>query len=101
VHRQGVKEVLMIGTIVAIAVGIGVLFSHWKARQYTRSRLRFVEVVQSPLAPIIAGIGTAIVLAPVVWLLPFVGAPTALLFGVGVGTGVMLGAKDVKRLPSG
>ena len=50
----------MIGTIVAIAVGIGVLFGHWKARQYTRNRLRFVEVVQNPLAPLIAGVATAL-----------------------------------------
>jgi hypothetical protein len=90
----------MIGTIVAIAVGIGVLFSHWKARQYTRNRLRFVEAVQNPIAPVIAGVATAIIAAPVVWLLPFVGTFTALLLGVGVGTGVLMGAKDVKRLPS-
>jgi hypothetical protein len=89
----------MIGLIVSIAVGVGAIWAHWKSRQYTRNRLRYVDVVQNPLVPLGAGAGTAIILLPVVALLPFVGPATALLFGVGVGTGVMLGAKDVKRLP--
>ena len=90
----------MVGTIVLIATGVGVLWSHWKARQYTRTRLRYVDAVHSPLMPLAAGIGTAIIAAPVVWLLPIVGTWTAVAFGVGVGTGVLFGSKDVKRLPS-
>jgi len=89
----------MIGTIVLIATGVGVLWSHWKVRQYTRTRLRYVDAVHSPILPLAAGVGAAIVAAPIVWLLPIVGTWTAVLFGVGVGTGVLFGAKDVKRLP--
>ncbi len=89
----------MIGTIVLIATAIGIGWSHWKARQYTRARLRYVEAVHNPIAPIIAGVGAAIIAAPVAWLLPLVPTAAALFFGVGVGTGVLFGSKDVKRLP--
>jgi hypothetical protein len=42
------------------------------------------------------------VAAPVVWLLPIVGAPAAVIFGVGVGWGVRHGSQDArKRLPGG
>src|SRR5581483_376082 len=98
---MGLKEAQMITTLVMAASGIGVLLSHWKARKYTRNRLRYVDVVQNPITPIAAGVGAAIVAAPVVWLLPIVGAGTALAFGAGIGAGVFLGAKDVKRLPPG
>jgi hypothetical protein len=91
----------MIPFLIFSAVGAGILAVHVKVRQYTRNRLRFVDIVQTPLAPIVAGIAAAIVAAPVVWLLPIVGAATALGFGIGVGTGVLMGAKDVKRLPGG
>ena len=89
----------MIPLIILIAAGAGILIAHVKARQYTRSRLRFVEAVQTPVAPVIAGLAAATIAAPLVWLLPVVGAGTAVLFGVGIGTGVAMGAKDVKRLP--
>jgi hypothetical protein len=89
----------MIGTIILIATGVGILFSHWKVRQYTRSRLRYVDAAHNPLAPLVAGIGATVVALPLA-LLPFIGVGTAVLFGVGVGTGVLFGSKDVKRLPS-
>ena len=89
----------MIGTIILIATGVGILFSHWKMRQYTRSRLRYVDVAHNPLAPLVAGVGATLIALPVVALLPFVGAGSAVLFGVGIGTGVLFGSKDVKRLP--
>jgi len=91
----------MIPFLIFAAAGAGILTAHVKVRQYTRNRLRFVDIVQTPIAPIIAGIGAALIAAPVVWLLPIVGAGTAIGFGIGVGTGVLMGAKDVKRLPGG
>jgi len=89
----------MLELIVFASAGVVVVASHFKIRQYTRTKLRFVDVVQNPVAPVIAGAAAAVVAAPVVWLLPFVGAGTAILFGIGIGSGVALGAKDVKRLP--
>ncbi len=68
-----------------------------KTRQYVRRRLRFVDEVQSPGAALVAAAGAALLAAPVVWLLPLVGAPTALLFGAGVGLGVFHGGRDIRR----
>jgi len=68
-----------------------------QSRIFVRSKLRFVDAAQSPVAPVVAGIGAAIVAAPVVALLPLVGAGTAILFGLGVGTGVAAGARDIRR----
>jgi hypothetical protein len=73
-----------------------------ESRQYVRRRLQFVDAVQSPAAPFVAG-GLALALAaPVVWIVPFVGFGSALMFGAAVGFGVARGARDVrKRLPHG
>jgi hypothetical protein len=62
-----------------------------------RQRLRFVEAVKKPVAPVLAGAAAALVAAPVVALLPIVGAGTAVAFGVGIGAGVAGGAGDIKR----
>lgn len=73
-----------------------------ETRRYVQRRLQFVDAVQSPAAPFIAG-GLALALAaPVVWIVPFVGLGSALMFGAAVGFGVARGARDVrKRLPHG
>jgi hypothetical protein len=78
-------------TAAATAVGF------FQSRLFVRTKLRFVDAVQTTKAPIIAGVGAAIVAAPVVALLPLVGAGTAILFGFGVGTGVAAGARDIRR----
>jgi hypothetical protein len=64
-----------------------------------RRKLRFVDAVQKPVAPVVAGGTAALLAAPVVWLLPIIGAGTAVIFGLGIGAGVHHGARDVKRLP--
>jgi len=88
------------GTIIWIAVtGTASIWGYVQARRFMRKRLRFVDAAQKPMAPVVAGVAAAAVAAPVVWLLPVVGAGTALLFGAGVGIGTSQGQKDVKRLP--
>ena len=82
-----------------LAIGAVAIVSYFQARGWVRRRLRFVDAVQNPLAPIIAGTVAAVIAGPVVWLLPFVGTGTALLFGGGVGLGVLHGARDIRRLP--
>lgn len=67
-----------------------------ETRGFVRRRLRFVDAIQTPFAPILAGLLTALVAAPVVWILPFVGAGTAIGLGLAVGSGVAAGARDVK-----
>ncbi len=82
-------------------IGIGIagaasLFGHMKSRKFVRRRLRYTGLVEKPGLGIAAGVAAAVLAAPVVAILPLVGAGTALLFGAGVGTGVSMGARDAK-----
>ncbi len=88
-------EFLAVGAV----AGAASLFGYIKSRRFVRERLRFVEVAHSPVAPVVAGVAAAAVAAPVVWLLPLVGAGTAVIFGLGVGAGVAAGNRDTRRLP--
>ena len=65
------------------------------ARGFVRRRLRFVDAVQSPVAPIIAGCVTTLVAWPAV-LLPLVTLSTALVFGIGTGLGTASGARALR-----
>ncbi|HEU4454946.1 MAG TPA: hypothetical protein VFR81_17920 [Longimicrobium sp.] len=87
----------ILGTIGLVATAGVTIFGFIQARGFTRRKLRFVEAAQSPLAPVLAGVVAAVVAAPVVALLPFVGTGTALLFGAGVGAGVLAGKQDIIR----
>lgn len=91
----------MFSLLMLAAAGVATIAGYVKSRQYVRRRLRFVDAVQKPVAPVAAGVAAALVAAPVVWLLPVLGGGTALVFGAGIGLGVFHGARDVKRLPSG
>jgi hypothetical protein len=65
------------------------------ARGFVRRRLRFVDAVQSPVAPIIAGCVATLVAWPAV-LLPLVTLSTALVFGIGTGLGTASGARALR-----
>ena len=92
----------MLELLFAAGTGAATLFGYLKSRQFVRERLRFVDAAHKPTAPIVAGAVAAVVAAPVVWILPIVGATSAVIFGVGVGWGVHHGSRDVrKRLPGG
>lgn len=85
---------MIIGTLIALAAaGIG----YWQARKFTQNKLRFVDAVHKASAPLIAGLAFALLAWPVTWLLPIVGAGTAVLFGGGVAMGVAAGARDIRR----
>lgn len=79
--------------------GVAAVGGFVAVRRFVSRRLRYVDAVRSPLAPWLAGIGAVLLAVPVVWLLPVVGAGTALAFGVGVGTGVVSGRRQFRRLP--
>ena len=79
----------MLELIVAGALGVA---SHVKSRDFVQRRLRYTTFVEKPAVGIVAGVATALVAAPLVAVIPFVGVGTALALGVGVGTGVSLGA---------
>jgi hypothetical protein len=65
------------------------------ARSFVRRRLRFVDSIHSPFAPLIAGCVAALVAWPAV-LLPLVTLTTALVFGVGTGLGTASGARALR-----
>lgn len=86
----------MIELIAAGAVGV---YGHIKSRDFVGRRLRYTSIVEKPLLGVWAGAGTAVLMAPVVAILPIVGVGTAIAVGAGVGTGVALGVKDSKEPP--
>ena len=86
----------MIELIAAGAVGV---YGHIKSRNFVGQKLRYTSLVEKPMLGVWAGVGTTVVMAPVVALLPFVGAGAAIAVGAGVGTGVALGVKDTKEPP--
>jgi len=62
----------------------------WISRNFVRRRLRYVDAIQKPSAPLIAGVVAAAVVAPVA-ALPIITVGTAVAFGVGVASGVASG----------
>lgn len=66
------------------------------ARSFVRRRLRFVDAVQSPVAPLVAGVTAALVAWPAV-LLPLVTLTTAIVFGIGTGLGTASGVRALRH----
>jgi hypothetical protein len=60
------------------------------SRNFVRRRLRYVDALQKPSAPLIAGAAAAAVVLPIA-ALPIVTIGTAVAFGVGVASGVASG----------
>lgn len=87
---------LLLGLAISLAVAI---FGYSRARAFVSERLRYVDAVNHPLAPLMAGAGAFALGALVVAFLPIVGVGTALTFGLAVGLGVSAGRGDVPRLP--
>ncbi len=89
----------MFGLLAAGIAGVSGVYSHLKSRKFVGQRLRYTSFVEKPAVGLFAGVGVMVVMAPVVALLPIVGAGTAIAVGAGVGTGVALGVKDSKKPP--
>ena len=91
---------MLIGLAVTAAALVGGFVI---ARDFVRRRLRFVDAVRSPAAPLVAGIAgglaASVVALPLGVLLP-VGVWTAAAFGVGVAGGVASGRR-APELPPG
>lgn len=89
---------MILASLITVAVaGTSSIVGYWQARQFTQNKLRYVDAVHKIIVPVGAGVAAAAVAAPVVWLLPLVGAGTALLFGGGVAMGVAAGARDIRK----
>jgi hypothetical protein len=71
------------------------------ARRFVKERLRYVDEVQNRSAPLIAGTAAAVIAAPVVAVVPFIGLPTAMVFGAAVGLGTRSGARQIRRWIAG
>lgn len=65
------------------------------ARGFVRRRLRFVDAVRSPLAPVVAG-GLAALVAWPLTILPLITGFTAAVVGIGAGLGTASGVKALK-----
>lgn len=63
---------------------------YFVTKNFVRRRLRFVDAIQRPSAPVIAGAVAAAALLPVT-VLPAVGLGTMIALGVGVAGGVASG----------
>jgi hypothetical protein len=79
--------------------GVTSVWGHVTSRRFVGRRLRYTTIVEKPALGLWAGVGATVLAAPVVAVLPIVGAGTAIAIGIGVGTGVALGVKDTGEPP--
>jgi hypothetical protein len=89
----------MFELIAAGIAGVAGVVGHMKSRSFVGRRLRYTNIVEKPALGLWAGVGATILAAPIVAVLPIVGAGTAIVIGAGVGTGVALGVRDTKEPP--
>jgi len=79
--------------VIGLLVAVGALGGGFAAaRRLVRTRLRFVDAVDRPVAPLVAGVAAAVVALPIA-ALPIVTIGTAAAFGVGVAGGVISGRR--------
>jgi hypothetical protein len=85
---------MLISFAIAVVVGMA---GYSISRGFVANKLRFVDAVNHPFAPIAAGVGIALISMPLFGILPIVGAGTALTLGLSVWAGVRSGVQDIKR----
>ena len=79
---------LWLGVSAAALIGGFVL-----SRNFVRRRLRYVDAIQKPSVPLLAGVAAAAIVLPVA-ALPIITVGTAVAFGVGVASGVASGRSE-------
>lgn len=83
--------------IISLAVMIAVgLFGFAFSKGFVSRRLRFVDAIQSPVAPIAAGILAFVVAWPLSFL-PFISTWPALVFAFGTAFGTASGVRAIRR----
>jgi hypothetical protein len=83
----------MLQLLITFAAGLA---GYYVCRNFVHHRLRFVDAVQSPVAPLVAGVTAALLAWPLA-VLPAITFTTALVFGIGAGWGTASGARLVRR----
>jgi hypothetical protein len=83
--------------IAILATAAVTVFGYARSRSFVQRRLAYVDAVQTPIAPLVAGAAAALIATPVAWAIPLIGGGTALLFGVGVGAGVAAGRRGGRQ----
>lgn len=90
----------MVETLVALTgfavFAAAALGGYFFARRFVQQRLRFVDGVRSPFAPLLAGLGAFFVAWPFA-ALPVVTVATALTFGVATALGTSAGVRALNR----
>lgn len=80
-----------------LAAGVLGAAGHVKSKSFVRRRLRYTNWIEKPGMGLAAGVVTTLAAAPLVAVLPVVGAGTAIIAGIGVGTGVSIGANQARK----
>ena len=65
------------------------------AKTFVRRRLRFVDAIYSPLAPLTVGVLMAVLAWPLA-ILPIITGTTTVIFGIGAGMGTASGVRALK-----
>ncbi|MGH7477401.1 MAG: hypothetical protein ACRELD_14130 [Longimicrobiales bacterium] len=91
----------MLELLALLAAGGAAIGGYSKSRSFVRRRLRYHDWVQKRSAPLVAGGAATLVAAPLVAVLPVVGAGAAILFGLGVGAGTRAGRNDARADSAG
>lgn len=84
----------LLAILATIIAGIG---GYIMTRRFVQRRLRFVDAVYSPLAPLLVGTVCAVIAWPVAGLLPIVTTTAAIAFGLGTGFGTASGVRALRR----
>jgi hypothetical protein len=94
----------MIGTVIGLITLLGTIVlgvgGYLFAKDFVRRKLRFVDAVRSPLAPIAAGVLAFLVLWPLSWL-PIISVTPAVVFAFGCAFGTASGVKALRRYDAG
>jgi hypothetical protein len=90
----------MFGLLALVLTAVGGVFAFGFARGFVRRRLRFVDAVRSPVVPVLAAVGAALLIMPLT-IIPLVnvvvGGGTAAVVGLGAGLGTRSGVKALQR----
>ena len=93
--------IVMVAGIIGLgAAGAAAGFGYLRSKTFVARRLRYVDAVRSPAAPLIVGAAATAVAAPIVWVLPVIGAGTAIVFGIATAVGTRAGVKQIGRITS-